>query len=114
METKEEVELVKRALEHYKNRLEAFKRKKIKDNAFHSSMFPDIDKEIQQISNLAPKVSVNFGYIGSKGRLMARALEIYKKDLTTIQNETEKSFPEIEKREIGKLLAWIEDVKREL
>jgi len=114
MSTKEEAGLIKSALEHYKNRLEAFKRKKTEEDGFHSSMFPDVDKEIQRIKDLTPKVSVDFGYVGSEGRLMSRALELYEQDLVTIQNETEKSFPKIEEGKIGKLMDKIKKIIREL
>lgn len=114
MDTPKEAELVKNALEHYKNRLQEFKRKKTKENDFHSSMFPDIDKEIEQITDTIPKTNPPYHYNGKDGRIMERALETYKCDLEKIQEETKKGFPKIREREIEELKDKIKRVLRNL
>jgi len=90
MDKPKEAELVKNALEHYKNRLEGFKKEKTKEREFHNSMFPDVDREIKEVENIISgieKSGHSYGYSGREARAMARALERYAQDLKTIQDE---------------------------
>ena len=103
MHKREELKLVKNALENYKSCLLTFKREKA-EKGFYNFVFVDINKEIKNIEDLLPKLKLRYRCNKDEANLMYTALNHYKSTLTNVKAESMKKFPNLKCTEIEKLI----------